>query len=135
MRFAGAGGDGFSSLAQAGSIDAIEAFGESLSDDGNIFLLSGGTTPGPPYVGGQFSNGNVWVEDLAISLALARLLPALRTAPTTHTATRSRTPRSLTPRAASILPARRARSRSSPLRIREGRTRMHSIPSGSAQTI
>jgi phospholipase/lecithinase/hemolysin len=68
---------GFVSLAQAGSIDAIEAFGDSLSDVGNIFLLSGNTTPGAPYVGGQFSNGNVWVQDLAIALGLGPLTPSL----------------------------------------------------------
>jgi phospholipase/lecithinase/hemolysin len=68
---------GFASLAQAGSIDAIDAFGDSLSDVGNIFFLSGNTTPGAPYVGGQFSNGNVWVQDLALALGVGPLRPSL----------------------------------------------------------
>jgi len=67
---------GFASLAQAGSIDAIEAFGDSLSDVGNIFNLTGGASPASPYVGGQFSNGNVWVQDLALDLGLSPLAPS-----------------------------------------------------------
>jgi phospholipase/lecithinase/hemolysin len=66
---------GFASLAQAGSIDAIEAFGDSLSDVGNIFGLAG--VPAAPYVNGQFSNGNVWVQDLALGLGLGPLTPSL----------------------------------------------------------
>ena len=66
---------GFASLAQAGSIDAIDAFGDSLSDVGNVFLTLG--IPAPPYVNGQFSNGNVWVQDLALDLGLAPLTPSL----------------------------------------------------------
>ncbi len=61
---------------QAGPIDAIYAFGDSLSDVGNIFAASGGTVPGAPYVGGQFSNGPVWVQDLAGSLGLSPLKPS-----------------------------------------------------------
>lgn len=68
---------GFASLAQAGSIDAIEAFGDSLSDAGNAFIATGGTIPGPPYSSGRFSNGNVWVQDLALDLGLAPLGPSL----------------------------------------------------------
>ena len=67
----------FASLAQAGSIDAIEAFGDSLSDVGNVFLLSGGTIPSAPYANGQFSNGNVWVQDLALALGVGPLTPSL----------------------------------------------------------
>jgi phospholipase/lecithinase/hemolysin len=68
---------GFASLAQAGSIDAIEAFGDSLSDAGNAFIATGGTIPGPPYSAGRFSNGNVWVQDLALDLGLGPLTPSL----------------------------------------------------------
>ncbi|MBD2465794.1 hypothetical protein H6G89_32925 [Oscillatoria sp. FACHB-1407] len=45
-------------------------FGDSLSDTGNIFQLSGGLFPPPPYVNGRFSNGAVAVETLATSLGL-----------------------------------------------------------------
>jgi len=62
---------------QAGQIDAIYAFGDSLSDVGNAYIGSGGTIPGPPYFNGQFSNGNVWLQDLASSLGLAPLVPSL----------------------------------------------------------
>lgn len=71
-----AAGGSFSML-QAGSIDGIYAFGDSLSDVGNIYTATGGTTPGAPHVGGQFTNGNVWVQDLASSLGLSPLKPSL----------------------------------------------------------
>jgi phospholipase/lecithinase/hemolysin len=62
--------------AHAGTIDAINAFGDSLSDVGNIFNLTGGAEPAAPYVNGQFSNGNVAVQDLALDLGLAPLTPS-----------------------------------------------------------
>jgi phospholipase/lecithinase/hemolysin len=61
--------------AKAGTIDAIYAFGDSLSDVGNVFALTG--IPAPPYVNGQFSNGPVWVQDLAAGLGLAPLTPSV----------------------------------------------------------
>ena len=70
-------GGGLLSFVQAGSIDAIYAFGDSLTDVGNIYVATGGTTPGAPYVNGQFTNGNVWVQDLATGLGLAPLSPSL----------------------------------------------------------
>jgi len=63
--------------AQAGTIDAIDAFGDSLSDVGNAFIATAHAEPAAPYVGGQFSNGNVWVQDLALGLGLAPLTPSL----------------------------------------------------------
>jgi outer membrane lipase/esterase len=45
--------------AQAGS---LYVFGDSLSDNGNLFRLIG--YPPAPYVGGRFSNGPVWAEYL-----------------------------------------------------------------------
>src|ERR1700685_4437396 len=63
--------------AHATSIDGIYAFGDSLSDAGNVFLGTGGNIPGSPYVNRQFSNGNVWVQDLASDLGLAPLTPSL----------------------------------------------------------
>src|SRR5271155_453790 len=62
--------------ARASSIDAIYAFGDSLSDVGNVYALSGDTIPGAPYVNGQFSNGPVWVQDLAAGLGLGPLSPS-----------------------------------------------------------
>lgn len=45
-------------------------FGDSLSDTGNIFALTGGATPAAPYFGGRFSDGPVWVETLAAGIGL-----------------------------------------------------------------
>ncbi|NOX59626.1 MAG: GDSL family lipase [Planctomycetes bacterium] len=46
-------------------------FGDSLSDNGNLFAENGGTFPAsPPYFEGRFSNGPVWVEELAPMLGL-----------------------------------------------------------------
>jgi phospholipase/lecithinase/hemolysin len=41
------------------------AFGDSLSDNGNIYAATMGASPAPPnYFAGRFSNGPVWVEYL-----------------------------------------------------------------------
>jgi outer membrane lipase/esterase len=41
-------------------------FGDSLSDDGNLFAADGGVYPvSPPYFDGRFSNGPVWAEGIA----------------------------------------------------------------------
>lgn len=45
-------------------------FGDSLSDTGNVHLVSGGVAAPPPYYQGRFSNGPVWVEVLAARLGL-----------------------------------------------------------------
>jgi phospholipase/lecithinase/hemolysin len=63
--------------AYAGPINAIYAFGDSLSDVGNAYIATGGAEPGAPYVNGQFSNGPVWIQDLAAGLGLAPLTPSL----------------------------------------------------------
>ena len=55
----------------------IVAFGDSLSDAGNVFVATGGTIPAPPYVGGHFSNGPTWVERLSQNLGLGVLRPSL----------------------------------------------------------
>lgn len=50
----------------------IYAFGDSLSDIGNIFTVTGNQSPpSPPYFSGRFSNGPVAIETLASRLGLA----------------------------------------------------------------
>ena len=43
----------------------LVVFGDSISDNGNVFRASGGTFPGFPYYQGRFSNGPIWIDDLA----------------------------------------------------------------------
>jgi len=58
---------------------ALYAFGDSLSDAGNVFTLTAGKIPvSPPYSDGRFTNGAVWVQDLAASLNLPAVTPSLR---------------------------------------------------------
>ncbi len=58
---------------------ALYAFGDSMSDTGDAWIGSGyASPPSLPYMGGRFSNGPVWVENLAHALGLA--LPAARLA-------------------------------------------------------
>lgn len=54
----------------------VDVFGDSLSDTGNVFAASGGTFPAPPYFNGRFSNGPLWVEDVAAAQG-ATLAPSL----------------------------------------------------------
>ncbi len=56
----------------------IYAFGDSLSDAGNVYAATLHTVPAAPYVNGHFSNGPTWVEDLATQLGLPVLRPNLR---------------------------------------------------------
>lgn len=58
--------------AQAGPYSSLVIFGDSLSDTGNLSVLTGGTVPGTsqPYFNGRFSDGLVWVETLAVGLGL-----------------------------------------------------------------
>src|SRR5579863_4091319 len=57
---------------------AMFAFGDSLSDAGNDYLIDGGTDPVSPYFQGRFSNGLTWVEDLSNMLGLGALTPSLK---------------------------------------------------------
>src|SRR5271154_6437922 len=62
----------------ASAYSTIFAFGDSLSDAGNASIISAGSNPpSPPYVGGHFSNGPTWVEDLSVGLGLGGLKPSL----------------------------------------------------------
>jgi cholinesterase len=59
------------SLALGGPITHVVVYGDSLSDNGNLYFLSGGTQPpSPPYYPGRQSNGPVAVEYLASHLAV-----------------------------------------------------------------
>jgi phospholipase/lecithinase/hemolysin len=79
-------------MAQTSSLptySVIYAFGDSLSDAGNLSILTsaaGATEPvSPPYhqetygpiSGNVFSNGPTWVQDLSIALGLGTLAPTL----------------------------------------------------------
>jgi phospholipase/lecithinase/hemolysin len=58
-------------IAPAGGYGAVYAFGDSLSDAGNVSLATLGMVPvSPIYSDGRFSNGDVWVQDLARDLGL-----------------------------------------------------------------
>jgi len=57
---------------------AIYAFGDSLTDTGNVSLASLDAVPvSPPYMDHSFTNGAVWVQDVAQSLGLPQLQPSL----------------------------------------------------------
>lgn len=48
---------------------SLTFFGDSYSDTGNAYLLTGETLPpSPPYATGRFSNGPIWVDDFAQAL-------------------------------------------------------------------
>ncbi len=52
-------------IAALAQISGVTSFGDSLSDNGNAFSVTGGTVPpSPPYFNGRFSNGPVWVENV-----------------------------------------------------------------------
>ncbi|MFZ1084558.1 MAG: SGNH/GDSL hydrolase family protein [Terracidiphilus sp.] len=57
----------FTSIAQAGSFSSVIVYGDSLSDNGNLYGFTGQPIS-PPYYDGRFSNGPVTVERLAASL-------------------------------------------------------------------
>src|ERR1700733_12893374 len=71
------------------SYSAIYAFGDSLSDAGNLSIataVAGATEPvSPPYFpeqygpisGNVFSNGQTWVQNLSVALGLGTLAPTL----------------------------------------------------------
>jgi phospholipase/lecithinase/hemolysin len=55
-----------SSAAWAALFSNTVTFGDSLSDNGNLYAVTGGTQPAAPdYYQGRFSNGPVWVEYLS----------------------------------------------------------------------
>jgi len=68
---------GLAAPALASPITQIVAFGDSLSDTGNDFIASGGTSPAPPYYEGRFSNAPNWIDDLAAKLGVPDPQPSL----------------------------------------------------------
>ncbi len=54
-------------LTGAGNFAAVIVYGDSFSDNGNLFRVIG--IPQPPYWDGRYSNGPVAIEDLAASMA------------------------------------------------------------------
>jgi phospholipase/lecithinase/hemolysin len=58
------------SPARAGQITGIVSFGDSLSDVGNTYKAAG-IPPSPPYFNGRYSNGPIWLDDLASKLGVA----------------------------------------------------------------
>ena len=56
----------------------IYAFGDSLSDAGNVYIFYKHAAPvSPPYSAGRFSNGPVWIQDLSTAAGLGALKPSL----------------------------------------------------------
>jgi phospholipase/lecithinase/hemolysin len=55
-------------LAKASSFSEVVVYGDSLSDNGNLYSLTG--QPPSPYYNGRFSNGPVGVEQLATMLGI-----------------------------------------------------------------
>lgn len=57
--------------------DDVVVFGDSYSDTGNLFQLSGGDTPPPTagYDSGRFTNGKVWIEYFADLMGLDQPKP------------------------------------------------------------
>ncbi|MEM6452584.1 MAG: SGNH/GDSL hydrolase family protein [Cyanobacteria bacterium P01_D01_bin.105] len=60
--------DGFLFANVTPTFDSLFIFGDSLSDPGNFFDLTGFFPP-PPYADGRFSNGDIWSDYFTDSLA------------------------------------------------------------------
>ncbi|BAY16689.1 GDSL family lipase [Anabaenopsis circularis NIES-21] len=66
--------------ASAVQFTGIYAFGDSLTDTGNVYnsvsaFIPGAEFPPPPYFPGRFSNGPVWIDELAEKLNLESPTP------------------------------------------------------------
>lgn len=68
---------GHSMSAPPGGYSAVYAFGDSLSDAGNVAAGTLHKVPAAPYDDGRFTNGPVWVQDLSQDLGLPALKPSL----------------------------------------------------------
>lgn len=58
----------FAPIANAASFSSVIVYGDSLSDNGNLYAATGHLVPSAPYYNGRFSNGPVAVEQLAAAL-------------------------------------------------------------------
>ena len=59
-------------ISVSAQITGVTTFGDSLSDNGNVFKVTGGTAPSsPPYFNGRFSNGPVWIENVISNFNLS----------------------------------------------------------------
>ena len=66
------------STASAQSYARLVVFGDSLSDNGNLYAATGGGTPtSPPYYQGRFSNGPVFTELLGFDAGHASTEPGI----------------------------------------------------------
>lgn len=63
-----------SAVALAVPVNGVYVFGDSLSDNGNLFAATG--NPPAPYFEGRFSNGLLYSELLSASLGAGTLMPA-----------------------------------------------------------
>jgi phospholipase/lecithinase/hemolysin len=55
-------------VATPASLRNIVIFGDSMSDNGNLYaLMNHQLPPSPPYYEGRFSNGPIWIEKLVAS--------------------------------------------------------------------
>lgn len=64
----------FASAASAQTYSRLVVFGDSLSDNGNLFAATGNTQPtSPPYFQGRFSNGPVFTELLGFNAGRSAL--------------------------------------------------------------
>jgi outer membrane lipase/esterase len=64
------GGGPVAARATSQPFSRIVVFGDSLSDTGNFYQLTGGLLPPAPYDNGRFSNGPLWIEYLARDLGM-----------------------------------------------------------------
>ena len=61
----------FSATASAAAFSQFVVFGDSLSDNGNLFRMNGGIWPlTPPNYAGRFANGPVWPELMHVDLGI-----------------------------------------------------------------
>jgi outer membrane lipase/esterase len=65
-------------VVRAEPITQLVVFGDSLSDNGNVFKATGGAVPPPShYDGGRFTNGPTWVQQFATSIGVPAPKPSL----------------------------------------------------------
>lgn len=85
----------------AGIFTGFHSFGDSLTDSGNVYTLSGGTIG---YPGGRFSNGPTWAEQLATDFLGFPSHPPLILGGTNHAWGGARTGKVIPPLGESQLP-------------------------------